>query len=115
VDQTEPPGRFGDRVLAENEHGFVLEKWLIEAFRLSKAAVIGPYEVLPSRSGRVKEQIDGLIYHGWHCFLDKSKFHNEIVSFEPVALFHAQVEGRPSGTMGSSFPHQATRMRPSNS
>lgn len=103
-----PPGNprtFGARELDLAEAGYVFERWIIEAFRQSEGVefVDRPFAVPRRGRGELKEQIDGLVLHGWQAFLLESKLRTRPVDFEPIAQLHVQVLSRPVGTLGLFF------------
>jgi hypothetical protein len=91
----EPP-RFGPDVLTPQQAGWVFERWVLEAFRLSGAAGHYPY-------GTRQEQIDGLVFDGWQGFLIESKFQASKVDIDPIYRLHVIVEQRLVGAFGLFF------------
>jgi hypothetical protein len=95
--------RFRDRLLTPEQAGIVFERWVLEAFRLSGQTGHYPFTVPLAGPGGTLEQIDGLVFDGWQGFLLQSKFWTDKVDFGPIALLHAQVGTRPTGTLGLFF------------
>src|SRR4051812_11866016 len=58
--------KFRSQELVSQQAGWVFERWILEAFRLSGA--VGHYSY-----GNRQEQIDGLVFDGWQGFLIESK------------------------------------------
>lgn len=94
---------FRDQVLTPDQAGDVFERWVLEAFRLSGATGHYGFEVPMSGTANTREQIDGLVFDGWQGFLVECKFWRDKVDFGPIALFHAQLDRRPVGTIGLFF------------
>jgi hypothetical protein len=95
--------KFLGRELNDSEAGFVFERWIIEAFRLDGAEVEPPFRVLLLGQSSLKEELDGLVVHGWQGFLLQSKFEAARVDLGPIAQLHVQVASRPVGTLGLFF------------
>jgi len=108
--------KFAGVEIAGDEAGYVFQKWILEAFRVSGASVEGPFlvpmtsqrnavggralaEQLPR--GRTTEEIDGLVLCDWQAFAVECKF--EKVDFDPIARLHLVAERRPVGTLGLLF------------
>jgi hypothetical protein len=95
--------RFRSQLLTPQYAGAVFERWMLEAFRLSGAAVRESYVVPMPDSAAPREQIDGSLTEGWQGFLIESKFWPSNVDFDPIAVLHVLVEQRPVGTLGLFF------------
>jgi hypothetical protein len=102
---SEPDARpsFGQQLLNNQEKGWVFERWLTEAFRLSGASGYHRFENPMKESERTKEEIDGLIIDGWQGFLVESKFQAKPVDIDPIMRLHAMADQRPVGTLGLFF------------
>jgi hypothetical protein len=94
---------FGMRTLTPSEAGFVFERWLMEAFRLSGAHGAYSYNVPMPESRRAKEQIDGAVFDGWQGFVVEAKCWDDPVDFGPIALLHTKVQKRVGGPLGLFF------------
>jgi hypothetical protein len=103
------PSRFGPDLLTPQQAGWVFERWILEAFRLS--GVVGHY---PFGNRRVNEQIDGLLFEGWQGFLIESKFKlgkkidskprtGRKIDIGPIYRLHILVEQRLAGALGLFF------------
>jgi Restriction endonuclease len=103
ADLTAPARTFRGERITNQQAGWVFERWVLEAFRLDKATVQDPYVVTLAGSQGPKEEIDGLVFHGWNGFLVQSKFWPAGVDFAPLAMLHQQAERRPVGTFGLFF------------
>ncbi len=91
------------RNLTPQESGILFERLVMEAFRLEGHDVHGPFPIQGRESGRILEQIDGLIISGWQGFLVESKFWKDPVDVGPIFTLHARVASRPVGTIGLFF------------
>jgi hypothetical protein len=95
---------FRGRELHSGEHGFVFERWVQEAFRLSGADVIPSMQIpLGSNREKTREELDGIVVDGWQAFLLETKAWKREVNFSPLALFQFHVETRPAGMLGLFF------------
>jgi hypothetical protein len=96
----DPPQFRGEQLTAQ-EAGWVFERWVYEAFRLSGA------EVQPSFTVRIAtslvEEIDGAVFTPFGAFLVECKFQRANVAIEPIVKLRSQLERRPPGTMGVIF------------
>jgi hypothetical protein len=90
--------RFGPDVLTPQQAGWVFERWVLEAFRLSGAAGHDPYD-----NPQIQEQIDGLVFDGWQGFLIESKFQARKIDIDPIYRLHVIVEQRLAGAIGLFF------------
>jgi hypothetical protein len=90
--------RFGPDVLTPQQAGWVFERWILEAFRLSGAAGHYPYD-----NPQIQEQIDGLVFDGWQGFLIESKFQSRKIDIDPIYRLHVIVEQRLVGALGLFF------------
>jgi len=86
------------------ENGKALEYLILKAFQLDGAnEICWPYNVSFPRSGKIIEQIDGVVYIGELACLIECKDYNNKVDFEPIAKMRNQLMRRPSSTIGSIF------------
>ena len=97
------PPTFRSVVLAPQQRGWVFERWVMEAFRLSGATTDHRHANPRAASGRTLEEIDGLIYEGWQAFLVEAKAEGEPITIDPIYRLHLMAEQRPVGTMGLIF------------
>jgi hypothetical protein len=95
--------RFQKSVITPKQGGYIFERWVIEAFRLSGYETEPGWNVPGLKNSSTREQIDGLVLDGWQAFLVESKFREKGVGFDPIALLHGQVSQRPPGCLGLLF------------
>ncbi len=90
-------------ILNPQQSGWVFERWVMEAFRLSGAEVEHRHRNLRTGSFNLLEEIDGLVYDGWQGFLVETKYEKDPVSIDPIFRLHLMAEQRPAGTLGLFF------------
>lgn len=94
-------GVFRDNQISAQEAGYVFERWVTEALRLSAIDVIPAFSVTVRDGSKIREQIDGLAFLNSKAFLIESKFSK--VDFGPIGRLHLLAAQRPPGTMGLLF------------
>ena len=94
---------FRSRDLTPSEAGFVFERWLMEALRLSGAHGAYSFNVPMTETARTKEQIDGAVFDGWQGFVIEAKCWEDPVDFGPLALLHTKAQKRIGGPLGLFF------------
>lgn len=95
------PPQFRGEELNAQEAGWVFERWINEAFRLSSAEVQPPFMVRIATS--LVEEIDGAVFTPFGAFLLECKFQETKVTIEPIVKLRSQLERRPPGIMGVIF------------
>ena len=104
------PPQFRSAEFSMQEAGWVFERWVYEAFRLSGALVQPPFAVRIATA--FVEEIDGAVFTPFGAFLLECKFQDAKVTIEPIVKLRSQLERRPPNTMGvifskSGFTHEA--------
>jgi hypothetical protein len=97
---------FQGEELTAQQAGYLFERWVIEAFRLSGIKCEHSFRNPRQEAEQTLEEIDGLVYDGWQAFLVESKFRGESgdkVDIDPIFRLHLMTEQRPVGTMGLFF------------
>ncbi|MBF0550412.1 MAG: restriction endonuclease [Deltaproteobacteria bacterium] len=79
--------------------GKALEHLVLRAFELNGAEVVWPFEV--KISGKIAEQIDGVVYSDGLICLVECKDTNEREDVEPIAKLQYKLLRRPSGVLGA--------------
>jgi hypothetical protein len=101
--QDEQKPRFRAKELVKNQAGYLFQRWVMQAFRLSQAEGDHSFRSTRQVSGQTLEELDGLVYSGWQGFLIESKFQEGRVDIDPILRLHIMAEQRPAGTLGLFF------------
>jgi hypothetical protein len=97
---------FQGEELTAQQAGYLFERWVIEAFRLSGMKCTHSFRIPRQEGNLTLEEIDGLVYDGWQGFLVECKFKVESgdkIDIDPIFRLHLMTEQRPVGTMGLFF------------
>ena len=97
------PASFRLQNLSPQQRGWVFERWVMEAFRLSGVATEHRYLNPMAVAGTALEEIDGLVFDGWQAFLIETRYERQRVNIDPIFRLHVMAEQRPVGTLGLVF------------
>ncbi len=108
-------------ILTPQQRGWIFERRVMEAFRLSGAATEHRHRNPMATDSGMLEEIDGLVFDGWQAFLVEAKYERHRVGIDPIFRLHLMAEQRPVGTLGLFFsisgftspaPELSERLRP---